>query len=54
MDSKNNSNNSDSDIIALKLWRREREPQCEGERTMMEEFAEMKKQGKVPVIFLFD
>ncbi len=44
----------DSDIIALKLWKGERESQCEWERKMKKEFDEMKKQGKVPDIFWFD
>lgn len=54
MDSNNNSNNLDSDIIALKLWRGAREPQDEWERKMKAEFDEMKKQGKVPDISWFD
>lgn len=44
----------DSDIIALKLWKGEREPQSEMERKMKEEFDEMKRLGKVPDIFWFD
>lgn len=54
MDSKNISNNLDSDIIALKLWKGEREPQSELEKKMKEEFDEMKKKGEVPDIFWFD
>lgn len=54
MDSKNISNNLDSDIIALKLWKGEREPQSELERKMKKEFDEMRRLGKVPDISWFD
>ena len=49
-DYKSNSQDLDSDIIALKLWKGERNPQNEWERNLKDEFEGIKRQGKVPDI----
>lgn len=50
----NKSDELDSDIICLKLWKGDRVPQNEWERKQKEEFDEMKKQGEVPDISWFE
>ncbi len=44
----------DSDLIAIKLWKGEREPQSEWERKVKKEFDDMRRQGKIPDFSWFD